>query len=181
VGLAGFSDNISMKTHPLMLAGILFFAAFAGITEASQTGRVELWRGTWITLPEGAEVQRRPSPTARVKKYVFIKAPSFVGAAGEGVSVELIWQKSGLPYGAAFERRWLRDIGYRNVTVRGRGNSYWASYSDNDQGWWAFNRKIRLSPRSMVEASFIVPIELRYAEETQRMRDMIMSISVRRK
>jgi hypothetical protein len=179
VGFAGFSDSMFMKTHSLMLAGILFFAAFIAIAEASRTSRVELWRGIWITLPDGAKIERvNPTPIARVKRQAIVTAPSF---GDNYVIVDLIWQKSGLPYGAAFERRWLRGSGYHNVTVRRRGNSYWSSYSDRGQGWWAFNRKILLSHKSYVESYFYTSPKLRRSKEAKSMRKMIMSISKRRR
>lgn len=138
------------------------------LTAAGQTTRHQLWRGVWISLPEGAVVENQPRPVPRVRKQAVI----------DRVIIDLVRQKRGLPYGAEPERRWRREVGYRNITIRERGNSYFAAYTS--RGYWHFNRKIRMSPRQMVEAYFSVSLQERHTEETRRRRAMIMSISLRR-
>jgi len=147
-----------------LVAGALFCAP-----ATAQVVRDQLWRGVWITLPPGADVQEQPRPVPRVRKQVII----------DGVFIDLVRQKKGLPYGAEAERRWRREVGHRQLTIRERRNSYSCSYID--QGRWCFNRKIRLSSKQMVEAYFSVPLASRHAPETRKMRAMVESISLRKR
>jgi len=151
-----------------LAAAILLTAALCWAAEG-RTTRHQLWRGVWISLPEGAEIQPQPRPIRRVRKQVII----------DGAIIDLVRQNKGLPYGAEFERRWRREAGYRNITVRSRGNSYFTT--STSRGVWHFNRKVRMSPKQMVEAYFSVPVPQRNSEEARRLRAMLMSISLRRK
>jgi hypothetical protein len=152
----------------VLAASMVLALGLCGVAEG-QTTRHQLWRGVWISLPEGAEIQPQPRPIRRVRKQVFI----------DGAIIDLVRQKKPLPYGAEFERRWWREFGYRNITVRSRGNSYFTTYTS--RGIWSFNRKVRLSSRQMVEAYFSVPVAERHSDEARRLRAMLMSISLRRK
>jgi len=149
----------------LIVIAIIAFACPA----KAETTLYEFWPGVWISLPEAAVVENQPRPIPRVRKQVRV----------DGVIVDLVRQSRGLPYGAELERRWLAEQGHRQIIVRERGNSYWASWID--RGYWYFNRKIRMSSKQMVEAYFSVPVDERHSEESRRKRAIIMSISLRRR
>lgn len=144
-------------------------AAVFAVTAKAENTSYKFWPGVWISLPEGAVVEKQPRPIRRVRKQVII----------EGAIIDLVRQNSGLPYTAEGERRWLAERGHRQVTVRERGNSYWVS--SISRGYWSFNRKIRMSSKQMVEAYFSVPLKERHSKETRRKRDIIMSISLKKR
>ena len=138
----------------------------------------ELWPGVRVSLPRPAVIQNQRRPIPRVLKQVTISTSNHDSPYLEAV-VDLVRENRGLPYGVEFERRWRRQFGHRQITMRETGNSYWASYMD--QGRWCFNRKIRISSTQMVEAYFSVPLKERYSKETRRMRAIVMSISLRKR
>lgn len=157
----------------LVLAALVTFAL--SIFAEAQTTRQELWRGLWISLPEGTEVRTEiPGPIPEISKTASFERQ------GEWLAYIELWRQTrGLVYGAEIERRLRRRDGQRNVTARESGNSYWVSATY--QGQWEFTRKIRLSPTRMIKAGFSVPVGERHTEATRLKRSIIMSISVRKK
>lgn len=150
------------------MACVLVLLASVG-TATAEDVRQQLWRGLWISLPKDTEVTKQiPGPVPWVRKSAYF----------DGVTIELVKQKTGLPYGAKIERRLRLQDGERDVTVREQGGSYWIS--SVYRGQWEFTRKIRLSRTSMIKATFSVPASQRHSKETRSKRAIVMSISPRK-